>query len=95
MRLDDHAFEQTARAVFIMNDSARERYETWEDLKSFMIGMAYQYGHGSTTSFSTGGFHLSFSKSNAYPDELYVTASVQAFTALCYAEKTIKELEAA
>jgi hypothetical protein len=43
MRLDYHSFEQTAQAVYIMNPSAQERYHSWEDLRSFMISMAYQY----------------------------------------------------
>ena len=76
-----------------MNDSARERYESWDELRDFMVSMAYQYGDGKITSFSTGGFHLSFSR--AAIGDVFVTASVQAYTALRYAEKTIKEMETA
>ena len=94
MRIDDHAFEQTARAVYLMNESAQERYDSWDELREFMFDMASQYSHTTTTSFSTGGFHLSFSRA-AIDSDTYVTASVSAFVALRYAEKTIKELEAA
>lgn len=91
MRIDDYAFEQTAQAVYIMNDSARELYSSWEGLRDFMVSMAYQYGHN-TTSFSTGGFHLSFSKSSVDRSDIFVTASVQAYTALRYAERMQREL---
>lgn len=85
MRLDDYGFEQTARAVYIMNDSARDYYDSWEELRDFMVSMAYRYGHNST-SFSTGGFCLTFTKSVSDPNEIYVTASVQAYTACRYAQ---------
>lgn len=86
MQIDDHAFEQTAQAVFIMNDSARDRYDSWEELRDFMVSMAYQY-RDMSTSFSTGGFQLSFYKSSVPSStEIFVTASVQAYTALKYAK---------
>jgi hypothetical protein len=84
MRIDDHAFDQTAEAVFIMNEYARELYASWEELRAFMVSMAYQY-RDKSTSFSTGGFHLSFYKSSDGAD-ICVTASVQAYTALKYAK---------
>ena len=98
MNIDEREFEYTAKAVFIMNPSAQERYDSWEDLKSFMVGMAYAYCH-ETHSFSTGGFCLT-----AYNDasgERVVRASVMAYVACNYAEKTqlgtkrIKELAGA
>jgi hypothetical protein len=83
MKLDDHSFEQTARAVYLMNSSARERYDSWEDLESFMRSMAYQYSFHNN-SFGTGGFQLTaFDCSSG---ERSVHASVQAYTALKYAE---------
>jgi hypothetical protein len=84
MRIDDYDFEQTARAVFIMNDSSRDRYDTWEDLRDFMVSMAYTYGR-TTTSFGTGGFQLSFFNSSDGQD-ICCRASVSAFVALKYAE---------
>lgn len=93
MRLDYHSFEQTAQAVYIMNPSAQERYHSWEDLRSFMISMAYQYAHY-VTSFSTGGFQLSFSPSSNDTDRKYVVASVSAYTALRYLQSKEKKLAA-
>ena len=92
MEIDKHDFEYTARAVHIMNPSARENYETWEDLLSFMISMAHTYCH-ETNSFSTGGFNLT---AYASPDgkERVVRASVMGYVACQYAERSqrIKEL---
>ena len=84
MVLDEHSFEQTARAVFIMNPSARERYDNWQELEEFMRCMAYQYSHSSNC-FGTGGFQLT--AFNQRDGERCVHASVQAYTALKYAEK--------
>jgi hypothetical protein len=83
MRFDDYAFEQCAQVVYIMNDSAREQYDSWEDLKSFMESMAYTYV-GKHTHFATGGFVLTFSRSSVDKDDWFVTASVQPYTALRY-----------
>jgi hypothetical protein len=98
MNIDEREFEYTAKAVFIMNDSARERYDSWEDLKSFMISMAYTYCYESN-SFSTSGFCLT-AYSSLDGKERFVRASVMAYVACNYAEKTqlgtkrIKELAA-
>ena len=91
MRIDDHDFESTAKAVFIMNDSARDLHDSWEDLKSFMVDMAYSYCHESN-SFSTGGFCLT-----AYDDhagERVVRASVMGYVARLYTEKVERIKEA-
>jgi hypothetical protein len=90
MKIDDYDFDKTAQAVFIMNESARERHETWEDLKSFMISMAYTYGH-KTNSFSTSGFQLTFF--NGHDGEINCRASVSAYTALRYANQVDGRLE--
>lgn len=90
MKIDYYDFDTTAEAVFIMNDSAREQYETWEDLKSFMISMAYTHGHKGH-SFSTGGFQLTFF--NGHDGEINCRASVQAYTALKFAKKVDDRLE--
>lgn len=84
MKLDDSYFDKTAQAVFIMNESAREQHETWEDLKFFMISMAYTYGH-KINSFSTSGFQLTFF--NGHDGEINCRASVSAYTALRYAKQ--------
>ena len=91
MRFDNYAFEQCARVVYLMNESAREKYDSWEDLRSFMISMAYQYG-GKHTHFATGGFVLTFSRSSVVKDDWFVTASVQPYTALRYIERVNKQL---
>ena len=92
MRIDDYAFELTAKAVYHMNDSAQEKYESWEDLREFMISMAYKYGHNST-SFATGGFCLSFTPSSFDRDDVFVTASVQSYLAMKYIEAVTNRLD--
>jgi hypothetical protein len=87
MKIDEYDFENTAKAVFVMNDTCKERYDSWEDLQSFMVGMAYQYG-GSTNSFSTGGFQLTFF--NGSDGEICCRASVSAYTAMKYVEAIAK-----
>jgi hypothetical protein len=83
MKLDEHSFEQTAQAVFLMNPYAREKYDNWQELEEFMRWMAYQYSQESN-SFGTGGFQLT--AFNQRDGERCVHASVQAYTALKYAE---------
>lgn len=89
MKLDEHDFDNTAQAVFVMNPSASERYETWEDLKSFMIAMAYQY-MDDISSFSTGGFQLTSFKGKDFSEGNYVRASVSAYTANQFAKRMVK-----
>jgi hypothetical protein len=85
MKIDEYDFENTARAVFIMNESARERHATWEDLREFMIEMANTYCYKSN-SFSTGGFCLTaYDTSGDYIRTC--RASVSGFLALRYLEK--------
>jgi hypothetical protein len=86
MIIDEYDFEKTARAVFIMNDSAREIYDSWEELKDFMVSMAYTYRDGNH--FGTGGFVLTFFDGHS---DRCVTASVNAYVALQYAERMAKE----
>lgn len=94
MRFDDYAFEQCARVVYHMNESAQERYDSWEELKSFMEMMAYQYGgNAGCTHFATGGFCLTFSRSSVDKDDWFVTASVQPYTALRYIERTAEKFD--
>jgi len=84
MIIDEYDFEKTAQAVFIMNPSAQELYSDWQELRSFMVSMAYRNGD-KTTSFSTGGFQLTFFK--ASDGETCCRASVCGSVALQYAEK--------
>jgi len=90
MRLDEHEFDMTAKAVWIMNDSARERYDTWEVLRSFLVGMAHSCSAtmSFTTSFSTGGFQLTFFK--GFDGETNVRSSVSSYTAIKYLEQLNK-----
>ena len=82
IHIDALDFENTAKAVFVMNPSVRERYDDWQELRSFMDLMAHSY-MGPSNSFSTSGFNLT-----AYDSEdgtrRMVRASVSAFTALSY-----------
>ena len=84
IKIDNYDFECTAKAVFAMNPSAKDRYDDWEELMSFMDLMAHMHMKG-TNSFSTGGFQLT-----AFPigdgDDRMVRASVSAYTALKYVE---------
>ena len=81
IKLDDYDFERTAKAVYIMNPSAREMFDDWEGLRSWMESLAYKMG--SDICLSTGGFQLT-----AFPfgEGRMIRASVSAYTALRYAE---------
>ena len=87
MKIDEFDFEHTAQAVYIMNPSSAEQYDSWEDLKSFMVMMAYEYGH-KTNSFSTGGFQLTFFQ--GHDGEINCRASVSAYVAMKYLEKQLE-----
>lgn len=91
MRIDDYDFDQTAQAVFIMNTSAPQNYDTWEDLKSFMVSMAYTHGRD-TNSFSTSGFQLTFFNSSDGED-ICVRASVSSYVALEYTKRVKRVVE--
>jgi len=87
MKIDDYDFERTAQAVFVMNPSAPQNYDTWEDLKSFMVSMAYAYCHESH-SFGTSGFNLT--AYNGPDGERVVRASVSSYVALEYVKSVLK-----
>ena len=61
LRIDEYSFDLTAKAVYNINPSARQHYDNPDDLRDFMVSMAYRYQHD-TTSMSTHGFQLSFYK---------------------------------
>jgi len=91
MKLDDYDFDMTAKAVFAMNPSAPQNYDTWEDLKSFMVSMAMTYGH-QTNSFSTSGFQLTFFPSSGGED-ISCRSSVSSFVALEYVNRVKRIVE--
>lgn len=91
MKIDDYDFDQTAKAVFAMNPSAPQNYDTWEDLKSFMVSMAHTYGQ-QTNSFSTSGFQLTFFQSSDGED-ICCRASVSSFVALEYVNRVKRIVE--
>ncbi|MFZ9131566.1 MAG: hypothetical protein ACO20M_06370 [Methylophilaceae bacterium] len=78
MKIDETDFEWTAKAVYVLNPSAKLRYSSWKELQSFMVSMAYRYCH-ETNCFSTGGFRLT--AFNGVGNERHVTASVSAYLA--------------
>lgn len=93
-RFDDYAFEQCARVVYTMNESAQERYDSWEELQDFMYLMAHQYAlNDGCSHFATGGFSLTFCRDKKDATEVYVTATVQPYTALRYAEAVTNRLD--
>jgi len=94
LRFDDYGFEQAARVVYHMNESAQERYDSWEELHDFMTLMARQYADNEgCTHFATGGFCLTFCRNKSDATEIYVTASIQPYTALRYMESVTDRLD--
>ena len=92
MKIDEYDFDRTAQAVFIMNPSAPQNYDTWEDLRSFMVSMAYTYCH-ETNSFGTSGFNLT--AYNGPDGERVVRASVSSYVALEYVNRVKRVVELA
>jgi hypothetical protein len=87
----EYDFESTAKAVYMMNESARERYDSWQKLREDMLSFASQYSYNEgCTSFATGGYCLSFARGDG---KVYVTPSVQSYTALRYAEQVANRLD--
>ena len=82
MKLDKNDFENTAKAVYAMNPSVRERYRDWHLFLQYMQSVAYNMPDD-VTSTSIFGFQLT-----AYPlgDDRMVRASVTAYTAIKYVE---------
>ena len=75
MKIDETDFELTAKAVYLLNPSAKLLYSSWKELESFMVSMAYKYCHESNC-FSTGGFRLTAYNGG---NERHVSASVSAY----------------
>lgn len=92
IRFDDYAFENAAKAIYIMNESARDQYNSWKELHEFMTSIANIHAfRKDTTCFSTGGFVLTFVRSSDMSD-IWITASVQSYMVARYAEKVNKQL---
>jgi len=87
MKLDEYDFDKTARAVYIMNESAPTLFGSEQELKDFMVSMAYAYSH-SNNSFSTGGFVLT--AYDGIDGERCVRASVSSYVANLYIDKMEK-----
>lgn len=87
MKFDEYDFENTAKAVMVMNESAAESYSSWEELQDFMKSIAGLYCYNSN-SFSTGGFVLTAYDS---PGGIRtVRASVSAYVANSYVNKMME-----
>jgi len=82
--IDDYCFEKTAQAVYIMNDSIRDLYDSWEEVRDLMETMARLYSRGSNH-FGTAGFVLT--GFDGVGGKRHVTASVSSHVALLYASK--------
>ena len=87
MKLDEYDFDKTARAVYIMNESAPTLYSSVEELRMFMVSMAYAYSHNNNQ-FSTGGFVLT--AYDGIDGERCVRASVSSYVANLYIDKMEK-----
>lgn len=74
MRFDEYGLQKTAEAVFAMNPTVRECYDTPESFKSFMVSMAYQY-LAKSTFCGTYGFYLSSYKLDDGNIEVRATVS--------------------
>jgi hypothetical protein len=81
IKLDSYDFENTAKAVYAMNPSVRERYDDWKEFQYWIESMAYNMHE--ITSWSSAGVQLT-----AFPitDGRMVRASVSAYAALRYVE---------
>lgn len=90
LELDDLSFENTAKAVWMMNESARERYEVWKDLLSVMQGRAYMYAETDTQYFSTGGYCLSYFDSG--DGKQNCVATVMGYTAKRFCDDLVKSV---
>ena len=83
LNIEERTFTDTAKSVFIMNDTIREKYADWKELEDFMYSMAFQY-MDDTHFFSTAGFSLT-----AYdtPVQRNVTATIMPYCCLTYLER--------
>ncbi|GAF99947.1 unnamed protein product, partial [marine sediment metagenome] len=84
LNIESRTFTDTAKAVYIMNDTIQEKYADWKELEDFMYSMAYGMDEPNYTFFSTAGFCLT-----AYdtPTGRNVTATIMPYCALEYLAK--------
>ena len=80
LKLDLRTFEDTAKAVYVMNETQREQWDCWEDLQSWIETCAYM--HCDTSAFfSTGGFCLTAFET---PNGRHVTATLMPYMVVEY-----------
>lgn len=79
MHFDHSTFVDTARAVAVFNEYCRKENMTAANIEDFMYSLAYRELHKAGY-VSTMGFVLTACDSVSYPGELYVVASVSAYT---------------
>jgi hypothetical protein len=95
IKLDTSTFESTAKVLFEINDSVKEKYLDWQGLMGFMEHMAWTYNiRGGSGFFSTSGFCLTAFDTDV--GERHVVATVMTYTASEYVKTVddrIKELE--
>lgn len=88
MQIDQYSFEKTAEAVFALNPSVSEKFESVKDLEYFMVGRAYEYmglDKDKITFFGTYGFYLSGYKTES--GDMMVQATVSPGIVLSYLEQ--------
>lgn len=85
MHIDDMDFENTAKALMILNPDTVMKHKSWQELVDFMIAMAETYGYKSNH-FSTGGFVLTFY--DGHNGRRHARASVSGFVALNHVQKS-------
>jgi len=91
IELSARDFEDTARAVWVMNNQAmiNNGWDSWQELLTYMESTAYSMMHDNT-SVSTAGFSLTaYDSSYDGGEGTYrsVRASVSPFTAFTYLKK--------
>jgi hypothetical protein len=88
LNIDASTFKDTANAVFLMNDTVREKFDDADHLQAFMESMAFQYMRESN-SFSTCGFDLTaFDGSNG---SRHIRASISSYLAKVYLQESIQD----
>ena len=90
LKIESSTFEMTAKAVFIMNEFATDKYENWQELEAFMYSMAYSnLDKPNCTFFSNGGFCLTAFSVPCGPDderERHITATLMPYMVNKYLE---------
>ena len=86
LRIDERSFENTAKALWIMNPSIKENYSDWMGLHSLMLALAHEYKwKPDATTLATYGFRLTY---YPIPDGKACVASVTDSVAIRYAQES-------